>query len=217
MADTDVIGFAQTAAKSCFVVLHYSGGNLLDKEYEIQPYQDTPAAAVSSLVKQYYLSRGIAPKIVLLPMEMEDGDLFSDLMFQNTGRRTHFRVPQRGRQCTAGATGPGECHAGGRAGYQPGGADLRQPCSCWARCCHSPAAPANGIFDISNIAGTDIVASMVVFLDGRPYKKDYKRFKVEGLEDQDDYASMAQVVHRRFVHYQQGGRRFCAGSGSVAD
>ena len=48
MADTDVIGFAQTAAKSCFVVLHYSGGNLLDKEYEIQPYQDTPAAAVTT-------------------------------------------------------------------------------------------------------------------------------------------------------------------------
>ena len=45
---------------------------------------------------------------------------------------------------------------------------------------------------------------MVVFLDGRPYKKDYKRFKVEGLEDQDDYASMAQVVHHRFVHYKQG-------------
>lgn len=63
-------------------------------------------------------------------------------------------------------------------------------------------------FDISNIAGTDIVASMVVFLDGRPYKKDYKRFKVEGLEDQDDYASMAQVVHRRFVHYQQGDAGF---------
>ena len=49
---------------------------------------------------------------------------------------------------------------------------------------------------------------LVVFLDGRPYKKDYKRFKVEGLEDQDDYASMAQVVHRRFVHYQQGDAGF---------
>ena len=96
LADTDVVGFAQTTAKSCFVILHFSGGNLLDKEYEILPFQDSPESAVSSLVKQYYLARGVAPKVVLLPMEMEDSGLFSDLMLQNTGRRTHFRVPQRG-------------------------------------------------------------------------------------------------------------------------
>ena len=63
-------------------------------------------------------------------------------------------------------------------------------------------------FDISNISGTDIVASMVVFEEGRPRKCDYKRFKVEGLAGQDDYASMAQVVLRRFVHYQAGDRGF---------
>ena len=144
MADTDVIGFAQTAAKSCFVVLHYSGGNLLDKEYEIQPYQDTPAAAVSSLVKQYYLSRGIAPKIVLLPMEMEDGDLFSDLMFQNTGRRTHFRVPQRGDNVQLVQLAR-ENAMQEAAGYQPGGADLRHPAAAGQDAVTAPAAPANGI------------------------------------------------------------------------
>ena len=63
-------------------------------------------------------------------------------------------------------------------------------------------------FDISNISGTDIVASMVVFQDGKPRKSDYKRFKVEGLENQDDYASMHQVVSRRFVHYLSGDKGF---------
>ena len=63
-------------------------------------------------------------------------------------------------------------------------------------------------FDISNISGTDIVASMVVFEDGKPKKSDYKRFKVDGLSDQDDYASMHQVVKRRFVHYQSGDKGF---------
>ena len=57
-------------------------------------------------------------------------------------------------------------------------------------------------FDISNISGTDIVASMVVFEDGKPKKKDYKRFKVEALTEQDDYASMAQIIRRRFSHYK---------------
>ena len=56
-------------------------------------------------------------------------------------------------------------------------------------------------FDISNISGTDIVASMVVFLDGKPFKSGYKRFKIEQMPNQDDYASMRQVVTRRFSHY----------------
>ena len=63
-------------------------------------------------------------------------------------------------------------------------------------------------FDISNISGTDIVASMVVFVDGKPKKSEYKRFKLEGLENQDDYASMHQVVKRRFAHYQAGDKGF---------
>ena len=56
-------------------------------------------------------------------------------------------------------------------------------------------------YDISNIAGTDIVASQVVYVDGRPSKKDYKKYKLEGMEDQDDYASMHQVLYRRFARY----------------
>ena len=63
-------------------------------------------------------------------------------------------------------------------------------------------------FDISNIAGTDIVASMVVFQDGKPRKSDYKRFKLEGLQNQDDYASMHQVLKRRFAHYKEGDKGF---------
>ena len=78
----DVVGYAQTEAKACFAVLHFSGGNLLDKDYEVFPVPDDPEAAVSSLMKQYYLSRGLAPKIVLLPFEIEDSELFADLLEQ---------------------------------------------------------------------------------------------------------------------------------------
>jgi excinuclease ABC subunit C len=63
-------------------------------------------------------------------------------------------------------------------------------------------------FDISNISGTDIVAGMVVFMDGKPHKSDYKRFMLEGLSNQDDYASMHQVVRRRFAHYAAGDKGF---------
>jgi excinuclease ABC subunit C len=63
-------------------------------------------------------------------------------------------------------------------------------------------------FDISNISGTDIVAGMVVFEDGKPKKSDYKRFRLEGLAGQDDYASMRQVVERRFRHFVAGDKGF---------
>ena len=96
LADTDVIGYDQTEAKACFAVLHFSGGNLLDKDYEVFPVPDDPEAAVSSLMKQYYLSRGLAPKIVLLPFEIEDSELFADLLEQQYGRRPKLRIPQRG-------------------------------------------------------------------------------------------------------------------------
>ena len=63
-------------------------------------------------------------------------------------------------------------------------------------------------YDISNTAGTDIVASMVVFQDGKPKKSEYKRFKIENMNNQDDYASMHQVLSRRFRHYVQQDKGF---------
>ena len=95
-ADTDVIGFDSSETVSCFTVLHFSGGNLVDKDYEIIPLQEDPSAALSSLVKQYYLGRRFAPRIILLPLAMEDGDLFSQLLEQDLGRKVYLKVPQRG-------------------------------------------------------------------------------------------------------------------------
>lgn len=208
MADTDVIGFYQTEAKACFVVLHLLGGNLLDKEYQIIAPQDDEGNAVSSLVKQYYLTRGFAPKIILLPCPMEDGELYSDLLFQNYGRRSRFRVPVRGDGVRlvelAQENAMREAERITTKEEKMNGAlyHLGKLLSI-----DSPLHRMES-FDISNLSGTDIVASMVVFVDGKPYKKDYKRFKIKGLEDQDDYASMRQVVSRRFERYRNGDAGF---------
>ena len=63
-------------------------------------------------------------------------------------------------------------------------------------------------FDISNISGTDIVAGMVVFIDGKAKRSEYKRFKLENMLQQDDYAAMAQVIIRRYTHYLQQDKGF---------
>ena len=207
LADTDVIGYGETETKACFAVLHFSGGNLLDKDYEIFAKPDDKQEAVSSLLKQYYISRGLAPKLVLLPFALDDGELFSQLMEERFGRKSRIRVPQRGdnvrlvEMAVKNAQEEAERVTGKEERINAVLALLGKMLAI---------APPLRIesFDISNISGTDIVASMVVFQDGKPKKSDYKRFKLEGLSNQDDYASMHQVVKRRFAHYKDGDKGF---------
>lgn len=63
-------------------------------------------------------------------------------------------------------------------------------------------------FDISNLGDTGIVAAMTVFKDGKPYKKDYRKFRIKDLEIRDDYSSMRQAVSRRFAHLKNGDKGF---------
>ena len=207
LADTDVIGYGETEAKACFAVLHFSGGNLLDKEYEVFPKPDEKTEAVSSLMKQFYLSRGLVPKRVLLPFALEDADLFSQLLEQQLGRLPKLLVPQRGDNVRLVELA---CKNAQEEAERVSGKDERVSATLTLLGKMLMMAPPLRIesFDISNISGTDIVASMVVFQAGRPHKSGYKRFEVEGLDNQDDYASMYQVVKRRFAHYQEGDKGF---------
>ena len=195
LADTDVVGYASTEAKACFAVLHFSGGNLLDKDYEVFPVPDDPEAAVSSLLKQYYLSRGMAPKNVLLPCEIEDSDLFSLLLEQQFGRKPKLRIPQRGDNVRlvelANKNALEEAQRVTTREEKVSGTLIL----LGKMLAMEPPGRIES-YDISNISGTDIVASMVVFVDGKPRKSEYKKFKIEDLQDQDDYASMAQVLKR---------------------
>lgn len=207
LADTDVIGYGETEAKACFAVLHFSGGNLLDKEYEVFPRPDEKTEAVSSLLKQFYLSRGLAPKRILLPFEIEDGELFAQLLEQQFGRRPKLHVPQRGDNMRLIELA---CKNAFEEAQLVTGKEERVNATLALLGKMLAMEPPGRIesFDISNISGTDIVASMVVFTDGRPRKSDYKRFKLEGLSNQDDYASMHQVVKRRFAHLKAGDKGF---------
>ena len=207
LADTYVVGYAQTEAKACFAVLHFSGGNLLDKDYEVFPLPDDKEAAVSSLMKQYYLSRGLAPKHVLLPFEIEDAELFSQLLEQQFGRKPHLRVPQRGDNVRLVELA---CKNALEEAERVTSRDEKHRGTLVLLGKMLSMEPPGRIesFDISNISGTDIVASMVVFEEGKPKKKDYKRFKLEALTNQDDYESMRQVVRRRFSHYKAGDSGF---------
>lgn len=203
LADTDVIGYAETETKACFTVLHFGGGNLLDKDYEIFSRPDIKEAAVSSLLKQYYLSRGMAPKNVLLPFDIEDRVLFGEVLQSISGRKTRLRVPQRGE--SAYMVELANKNADDEAQRVTSAEERNTAVLQLLGKMLKIATPMRiESFDISNISGTDMTASMVVFEAGKPKRSEYKRFKVEGMGNQDDYGAMRQIIRRRFVHYIAG-------------
>ena len=203
LADMDVIGYAETEAKACFAVLHFAGGNLLDKDYEILPVTQDRETALSSLVKQYYLGRGVAPKVICLPYTMEDGDLFSQLLEQRFGKKVRIKVPVRGD--TVRLVELAEKNALEEARRVTTHEEkISGTLKLLGKLLSMEPPRRIEAFDISNISGTDIVASMVVFEDGMPRKSQYKRFKIQELTDQDDYESMRQVVERRFTRFLAG-------------
>lgn len=207
MAHTDVIGYYQNTSKACFAVLHYVEGNLIDKEYEIIEVSDSIEEAVSASVKQYYLSRNCAPKEILLPCAMDDAELFSDLLLQNLNKRVRIRVPQRGDG--AALVMLANKNAEEEVERITSKEDrTKGTLAVFQKMLNLQRVSRIESFDISNTSGKDIVASMVVFVDGKPKKRDYRRFQIKGLAGQDDYASMHQVITRRFARLKAQDRGF---------
>lgn len=205
--DTDVIGYAQNEVRACFSVLHFSNGNLVDKDYEVFLTPDDAEQAVSTLLKQYYLNAGFIPQKVLLPFDIEDNILFEQMMEIQFSCKTSVRVPLRGDNAKlvdlANANALEEVQRV-TSREERVAASLQLLGKMLA--INTPSRIES--YDISNISGTDIVGGMVVFQDGRPKKSDYRQFKIEDLAEQDDYASMEQVLRRRFVRYRQGDKGF---------
>ena len=203
LADVDVIGFSQNEMKACFSVLHFRNGNLLDKEYEILPATDEKEITVASLLPQFYLNRGFAPKQILLPFPLEDSTLIEQLFAEKLGKNTKLQVPQRGDKAhlveLANVNAQEEV-----ARITSKEERTRGTLTLLGKMTGLSAPSRIEAFDISNISGTDIVASMVVFVDGKPKKSDYKKFALKDMSGQDDYASMHQVVTRRFRHLIDG-------------
>ena len=207
LADTDVIGYAKNESKACFTVLHFSNGNLLDKDYEILSLPDEDEQAVSSLMKQYYLSRGYAPKIVILPFPVEDSALFAQLLEEKYHRKPKIKIPQRGDNARlVELANKNALEEANRITDKE--ERLRGTLRLLEKMLRINRIERIEAFDISNISGTDIVASMVVFEGGKPKKSEYKRFKIEDLDNQNDLASMHQVVIRRFTHFLQADKGF---------
>jgi excinuclease ABC subunit C len=208
LADTDAVGFYR-GAKCCFSVLHYTGGDLSGKEYSLldEPLEDD-AGALSDLVRQYYVNRGSWPKIILLPLRLEDEEPLELLFSECAGHRIHLEVPQRGerlRLVEAAVTNARE-----ESLLATTAAQRRSKTLEWLeKTLELPAFPERiEAFDVSNTGDFGIVAAMTVFTEGKPLKRDYRKFRIREGSGQDDYGSMREVLNRRFRRYLDGDEKF---------
>lgn len=206
-ADTDVIGYAETETKACFTVLHFRQGNLLDKDNQIISRPDDKEDAVNTLLSQYYQSRGYAPRRILLPFALEDQAIMAEFISRENQKKVELHVPQRGEnvKLVMLAVNNAQEEADRITDKEE---RAKGAVTLLGKMLSIPTPNRIESFDISHIAGTDIVASMVVFADGKPKRTEYKRFKLENMDDQDDYGAMKQVLQRRFHHYVEGDKGF---------
>ena len=211
LADTDVVGFHKgEATRSCFVVLHFVEGELAAKDWDLieTPMEEDRADILSALVRQYYGGRGNLPRQILLPCELEDEVPLMRLFSEQAGRKVELVTPQRGAKMDLIRL------ANKNAVEEVERWTTREERQSKLMELLGKMLDLDGVprriesYDISNQGADDIVASMVVYVNAKPLKRDYRHFKLKDMDGPDDYASMDQVLRRRFQRYLDGDEKF---------
>ena len=207
--DIDIFGYHQEENMVSVSVFHMRGGRVVDKKELFWEDQENFDAGefFQSVLKQYYVDAPFIPIEIHVPVDFEDRVLLEEWLSQRRGRKVEIRTPQRGakREMTD------LVNRNARLSY------LQR----FRAAMPSPATISKDVeevldlekpprriecFDISNLQGSDVVASMVVWEEGRMKKSDYRRFIIRSLSGlPDDFQSMREVVTRRYKRIQDEG------------
>lgn len=198
--EQDVIALAQGPEQACFEVFRFTGGRLTDREhFLIDQVTDAPGAR-AEFIRRYYSMREAVPQLTI-DGEVEDKGLLEQWLTQKAGRRVRIVIPQKGEQkelvemCRNNAA-ERIAHQTGIAGRDAAAMDEL------ARLLGLPKPPVYiECYDISHTAGSDPVAGMVTFENGKPYKAGYRRFMIKTALPGDDYGAMREVLQRRMEEY----------------
>ena len=211
-ADTDIWGVYRGALKCGSAVLHIEDGCVTGRDLNLfaAPQDESEQMILSALLPQYYLNKSVLPREILLPCEIEGADELAQILTERAGRKVTLHVPQRGEKAELLAMAQRNAREDVERVTTAQERENRTLTQLAGMLSLSEPPRRMESYDISNTGASDIVASMVVFVDGRPSKQDYKRFKIEGFTDQNDYASMQQVLRRRLTHLKNGDAGFSA-------
>ena len=209
-ADTDAMAFALRGSRACIVRLSYRSGILVDRTSVLLDGLDEgdAADALESFIQQYYTKLSWAPKLVCLSHALEEPELVEEYLTSLRGTKCALLFPQKGEKRRE-----VQLALDNAALELAEAEDLEQRTGKTLQLLQQmlglPEPPRRmESFDISNTMGSDPVASMVVFQNGKPLKSAYKKFKIKTAQGGDDYGSMAEVIGRRLDRALAGDESF---------
>lgn len=204
MEDQDVIAYAKNETDSCIQVFFIRGGKLLGREHFIFEGvgEVEDKELITSFVKQFYSSTSFIPQEILLQEDIDEINIIEKWLADKRSGKVYIKVPRKGDK-----------HKLIEMVSQNAMIALNQFREKIAR---DEAMSKDGLkelagiaglkelprrieaYDISNTGTSEIVASMVVFENGHPANREYRRFKIKSVEGQNDYGSMQETIYRRF-------------------
>jgi excinuclease ABC subunit C len=203
--DQDVVGFARDDGNACIQLFFMRDGKLARRDaFLMQDAEgESDRAVLTSFVKQFYPRATDVPVELLLPEELDEANTIAEWLRQAKGRKVELTVPRRGdkRRIVELATkNARDTLEQQKAEWAADGEKAGEAALQLQEALSLPRPPRRiECYDISHVQGTNQVASMVVFEDGKPKRSDYKRFKIKHQEGNNDFLSMQEVVRRRFT------------------
>ena len=207
-ADTDIFAYHAEPPLVALNLFHLRGGRIVDRrEYFWEDQREfDPPEFFASLLKQIYLNEPYVPAFIHVPVAFEDCALLEEFLSERRGRKVEIHTPQRGQKKAMLELVESNAKHSFEQRFR-----VLKPSS---KAIQEALRDALGLeqaprriecFDISHIQGTDKVASMVVWEDGRMKKSDYRKFVIRTVEGNDDFASMREVITRRYGRLKEEG------------
>ena len=206
--DTDIFAYYAEPPLVAVNLFHLRRGHIVDRReffWEDQRQFDPPEF-FASLLKQVYLNDPYVPAFIHVPVEFEDAPVLEEYLTEKRGRKVEINTPQRGQKKAM----LDLVESNARHSFEQRFRVLKPSSGAIQEALRDALSLEKApkrieCFDISHIQGTDKVASMVVWEDGRMKKSDYRKFIIRTVEGNDDFASMREVISRRYGRLQEEG------------
>ena len=203
--DRDIMALAMDDRDAVVQVFFVRQGRLIGREHFHVTIgnEDTPREVLSTFIRQYYAGTPFIPREIMLQMEIDDAEVVGQWLSSRRGQKIHIRVPKKGSREKLVELAARNA----RMVLEQDREKIRREegrtigavreVAGWLKLGYVRRMEA---YDISNINGFETVGSMVVYEKGKPCRSDYRRFRLRTVAGPDDYASMREVLTRRFTH-----------------
>ena len=209
--EADILGFHQEGPLVAVDLFHLRGGRVLDRrEFFWEDLEEfNPPEFFSSLLKQLYLDQQYLPGEIHAPADFDDREALEEILSQRRGHPVHIFTPQAGRKREMLELVARNARHSFERRFRIMKPQMREVLDSLTEALDLPKPPKRiEAFDVSHIQGTDIVASLVVWEDGKMKKSDYRKFIIKSVPQNNDFASMKEVVGRRYRRLQEEKKPF---------